>query len=86
MRIETFHQRLRNGQSVQHAYDSNGKQGIIAIWRNEDEFVLTWEAQPEGDFFNEHLYERDEVHHFENIEGVLEFLKANKINPRVFRP
>ena len=86
MKIETFQQRLQSGKGVSHTYQADGKTGVVGIWRHEDKFVLTWEEFPEGEFYNEQNYTRDEVHHFKNVEAVLEFLKENKVNPRVFKP
>jgi len=86
MKIETFRQRLQAGKSVGYDYQADDKTGMIGLSWHEDEFVLTWEEFPEGDFYNEQNYTRDEVHHFATIEDVLEFLKINKINPRTFRP
>ncbi len=86
MKIKTFQQRLQSGKGVNHTYQADGKTGIIGIRRHEDKFVLTWEEFPEGEFHNEQNYTRDEVHHFKNVEEVLDFLKENKVNPRVFKP
>ena len=86
MKIETFRQRLQSGKGVSYHYRTEGKIRIIGIWRYEGKFVLTWEEFVEGDFYNEQSYTRDETHHFKAVEEVLEFLKLNKVNPRVFKP
>ncbi len=86
MKIEIFQQRLRLGKGVHRNYRTDGKTGIVSIWRHEDKFVLTWEEFPSGEVYNKQNYTRDEVHHFNDIEEVLEFLRINKVNPRGFEP
>lgn len=86
MKIETFCQRLREGKSVNYVYEAEGNTGLVATWRHENVFVLTWEECADGDVYNEQSYTRDEVHHFQTVDAVLRFLEANALDATQFKP
>lgn len=86
MKTETFHKRLRSGKGVTYTYNVGQKNGGINIWKSQDIFVLTWEEAHLGDEFDESLYTKDEVHHFNNIDSIINFLMENSINIEDFEP
>ena len=62
------------------------KLGLIATWRHENIFVLTWEECADGDQYDEDNYTRDEVHHFQTVDDVLRFLEENALDATQFEP
>lgn len=83
---EGFLRRLNAGKSVNCTYRKGELVGLIAAWRYEGRFILTWEECREGDVENEELYTRDERHEIATPEEVLAFVERNGYPASSFTP
>lgn len=86
MQLQTFNNRIHNGKSNRYLYSRDGHEGCVSVWKHEDSLILTWEECPAGEWYNEHLYTRDERHVFVTIDELIEFLRKHGLHPELFTP
>lgn len=86
MKRETFIARLERGKSNNYTYSGDNEEGLIAIWKHFNDYILTWEECPKGRQYDESEYTRDEKHVFASLDSLLSFLKEHAIEVENFTP
>lgn len=81
-----FIKRLKAGKSVDYIYKKRDVDGLVASWKYEDKYILTWEECPPGEQNNENLYAKDDRHEFLDCHEVIEFIKSNGMKIEDFTP
>lgn len=82
----TFIARIESGKSNYLIYSSEGKDGLVSVWKHDGSYILTWEECPAGQQYDESTYTRDQTQRFAAREQVIEFLKSHGLNVREFKP
>ena len=67
-------------------YASDGKEGLVNIWKHANCYILTWEECPAGEQYDESMNTRDERHEFPTIEAVLAYLEQAGVPLSQFTP
>jgi hypothetical protein len=86
MNIDTFAKRVDSGKSNYFIYSSDGKDGMISIWKNMDLYILTLEECFPGCQYDESSYTRDERLEFSSLEQMFDYLVNRGIDPTYFTP
>ena len=86
MTPDAFKKRLCNKKACNYIYKSGGLEGLVAVWKNEGQVILTWEECPEGQQYDESTYTRDERYVFSGIDDLLAFFDKNGLNANQFSP
>jgi hypothetical protein len=86
MTAATFLTRIESGKVNNLIYSTDGKEGLVSVWKHEGAYVLTWEECNAGDQYDESNYTRDERCRFEAAEQLLGFLKDHALKLEAFKP
>ena len=77
---------IDSGKANNLVYSTEGKEGLVTVWKFEDSYILTWEECPVGEQYDESTYTRDERHKFVSVEQLVDFLADHGLKPEAFKP
>jgi hypothetical protein len=86
MMLATLIDRIQRGKANNLIYASDGKEGLVSVWKHDGMIILTWEECSAGEQYNEHLYTRDERHSFPTVDELVSFLSEHGLKPESFTP
>jgi len=86
MTHKTFEERLEIGKVNHLVYTSNGREGLVSVWKYQSEYILTWEECPAGKQYDESSYCRDDRHTFSCPDDISIFLSRNGLDINSFGP
>lgn len=82
MNKEKLITKIQSGCTCSYIYKENERNentGLIKIWLDKNQIVLTWEECPGGLQYDESSYSKDEVHHFNSFEELDIFFNDHMI-------
>jgi hypothetical protein len=86
MTLATFLKRLEDGKANNLIYSIDGKEGLLCVWKDKDDLILTWEECSPGEQYDESTYTRDSRYVFADCAKLQEFLATNKLEIEMFKP
>lgn len=86
MTKEGFLKRLEDKKVNNYLYTNNQVEGIVAVWKYKDKYILTWEECHFGEQYNENRYTKDQKHIFEDFDQLIDFLEKNNLQIKDFVP
>ncbi|MBT3137179.1 hypothetical protein KL866_19185 [Alteromonas sp. ALT199] len=86
MTEQGFLKSLDSGKTNEFSFLQDTNQIEVSVWKHENKYVLTWEVYPVGSFHDESTYLKDEIHNFDCIRTLTEFINTNGFDLSKFTP
>ena len=82
MNQEELITKIQSGETCHYIYKENERNentGLIKVWLYNNQIILTWEECPVGMQYDESLYSKDDMHHFNSFEELEVFFNDHNI-------
>jgi hypothetical protein len=86
MKREGLIKRLEAGKASVYKYSKNGLNGMVNIWKYNNDYIITWEECEGENHWNESAYTKDERYKLPNVAEVMSFIDEHSLDIDNFKP